>query len=419
MKSEMESVTEWLFGLTRFGGRSGIENSKELLEYLGNPQDSFVSIHVAGSDGKGSTCAFIESVLRASGVRTGLFTSPHILRPNERIRVCGTMVTDEEFVSLALRVKDAMDALSAKGTDCRFFEAVTAMAFLHFREKGVECAVVETGMGGRLDATNVLIPKVSVITNISLEHTKYLGDTLSKIATEKAGIIKPGVPVVTCNSGEALETISRVAAEKGSELIVTGNVSMDGSHVGYAGEEWDVGIPGTYQGINSAMAYEALVRSGFGDRIRPFIAEGMKDAEWPARMQRIAGTNIIVDVTHTAAGMEALRSDVLRQYGRTVTVFGLLDDKDLRHIAGSVASMSEHVIVTRPDSSRALDCASIMKEVAIHTDNAESIPDFDAALDRAEAVAGDRFVLITGSFAMAESAFRWLERKGVHSAPFR
>ena len=412
MKSEMESVTEWLFDLTRFGSKNGLDNTRELLSRLGNPQDGFRSIHVAGSDGKGSTCAFIESVLRIAGIRTGLFTSPHIVRPNERIRVCGKDVDDDTFIDLAERVRSVIDEMRADGFACTFFEAVTAMAFLHFRESGVEYAVIEVGMGGRFDATNVIVPEVSVITNISLEHTKYLGDTIEKIAFEKAGIIKFGVPVVTCNTSEALDVIRERARETGSELTVVEGVEASGSVVRYRGKEWNTGIPGSFQAINSAVAFEALAHSRVWSKAEPYVAEGMSSARWPARMQRIDGMPLIVDVTHTAAGMRALCRDILSTYGRTVTVFGVLDDKDVRHMAESVSEMSDSIILVTPDSPRALPCGSALEVFRSLGRDAESSDSFDSALEKALAVADGRIVLVTGSFVMAESAFRWLERNG-------
>ncbi len=421
MKSDMESVTQWLFGLTKFGAKNGLENTRELLGRLGDPQRSFRSIHVAGSDGKGSTCALIESVLRCSGIRTGLFTSPHIVRPNERIRVCGEDISDSEFTDLALRIREVIDAMRGDGFACTFFEAVTAMAFLYFREKGVEYAVVEVGMGGRFDATNVIEPDVSVICNISLEHTQYLGNTIEEIAFEKAGIIKPGVPAVTCNTGAALAVISGAAEERGSPLtVVSGAETVASEHgcsaVRYRGNEWKVGIPGSFQAVNSSVAYEALAHSPVWSMAEPHVAEGMAAARWPARMQKIEGMPLVIDVTHTAAGMRALCRDVTAIYGRTVTVFGILDDKDIHHIAESVSEMSGLVIVTQPDSPRALPCGRTLEEVRAHSPDAECVPDFDAALDRAMEVRDGRTVLVTGSFVMAESAFRWLEKHGTARA---
>ena len=414
MNDDMNTLTEWLFTLTKFGEKNGLENIRELLKRLGNPQDSFRSIHVAGSDGKGSTCALIESVLRCSGIRTGLFTSPHIVRPNERMKVDGEDISDDDFVRLALIIKSMIERMREDGFRCTFFEAVTAMAFLYFREKDVEYAVVEVGMGGRFDATNVVMPDVSVITNISLEHTQYLGDTIEKIAFEKAGIIKPGVPAVTCNTGLALEVIRLAAEEKNSPLTVVSGAECTaedkrGSAVRYNGMEWYVGIPGGFQSVNSSLAYEALAHSSAWDRVKDHMDEGMSKANWPARMQKIRILPLVVDVTQTAAGMAALADDVLRFYGKTVTVFGILDDKDLRHMAESVSRMSDTVIVTQPESERALPCERTLEEVIKHSPDAKCVPDVMMAMDEAFRIREGRTVLVTGSFAMAESAFKWVD----------
>ena len=417
MTNDMQASVEWLFGLSRFTNVSGLGCIRELLSRLGDPQDSFRSIHVAGSDGKGSTCALIESILRCSGIRTGLYTSPHIVRPNERIRVCGRQISDSEFVSLVEHIRPIVEGMISEGYECSFFEAVTAMAFAHFKDVGVEYAVVEVGLGGRFDATNVIVPDVSVITNISLEHTQILGDTIEKIAGEKAGIIKDGVPVVTSNGGPALEVIMGAAERHGSVLTAVSGADVerygeDGDSVRYRDMVWHIGIPGSFQAVNAAMAYEAVAQSGVWDRVRGHVARGMEEARWPARMQRIDGLPLIVDVTHTAAGMECLCRDVLRIYGHTVTVFGVLDDKDIAKMSEHVAAMSEKVIVITPDSPRALSSDITAGYVSRHSEDVSRAASFDEAMDLAMAESDGRMILVTGSFAMAESAFRWLERRG-------
>ena len=412
-----QEILDWLYGLSVHGIKLGLTNITELLRRLGNPQDSFRKIHIAGTDGKGSTSAMISSILRCSGVRTGLYTSPHIIEFNERISVCGENISDDDLSRLANMIRPMVDDMRKDNRQCTFFEVTTALAFQYFKEKEVEYAVVEVGMGGRFDATNIIVPDVSVITPISVEHTEYLGDTIEKIAFEKAGIIKPGVPAVTCNTGLALEVIRMAAEERGSPLTVVSGaecVSEDssGSTVRYHGIEWRVGIPGGFQSVNSSLAYEALAHSGAWDRVRDHIAEGMSGAAWPARMQKVDGLPMVVDVTHTAAGMRSFAEDIQRVYGRVVTVFGLLDDKDLTHIAESVASMSDTVIVTRPDSDRALPCDRIADAMRKHTSDVIIIPCVGDAIEEALRIAVGRTVAVTGSFAMAESAFLWLGKRG-------
>ena len=409
----MEEATAWLFDLTKFGEKNGLENIRELLHRLGDPQSSFKSVHVAGSDGKGSTCSMIYSVLRQAGLRTGLYTSPHILRVNERVEVDGRQISDEEFLGLMDLVRKVIDDMRKDGFACTFFEAMTAIGFLHFRNEHVDYAVVEVGMGGRFDATNILVPEVSVICNISLEHTQFLGNTIEEIAFEKAGVIKPGVPVVTCNGGPALDVIRRTAEFIGSPLVCSGVAEMcacdgAGSVMTYHGMTYTVGIPGSFQSINSAMVVEAVSRISAHIPEQAVIS-GIAKASWPGRMQKIDGMPLIVDVTHTSAGMKALGRDVLSVYGKVVTVFGVLDDKDVEHMSQIVADMSDRVIVCRPASARALPEDRAYAEVSRFTSAVEKVSDVPSAIERAMEIADGRIVLVTGSFAMAEAAFRWLE----------
>ncbi len=202
MNSDLKKSLEDLYKRRTFGIKPGLDRMNDLLRRMGNPQSHFVAAHVAGTNGKGSVCAIIESLLRAAGVSTGLYTSPHLVRLNERIQAGGECVTDDELTDLIHFVAPLADAAGAEHGEVTFFEYVTAMAFEHYRRKQVRLVVLETGMGGRLDATNVVTPLVSVITGISLEHTAYLGKTLAAIAGEKAGIIKPGRPVVCGNMPE-------------------------------------------------------------------------------------------------------------------------------------------------------------------------------------------------------------------------
>lgn len=410
-----EDVVAWLRNLATHGVRLELKNITELLDRIGNPQLSFRTVHVAGSDGKGSTSAMIASALRESGYRTGLYTSPHIIDLNERINVDGENISDDELLVLAHEVMIVVECMNMEGFDCTFFEAVTALAFLYFRKRGVDFAVIEVGMGGRFDATNVLAPDVTVITNISKEHTKYLGSTIREIAFEKAGIIKPGIPCVTCNTGGALEVISEAAAERGAPLVRIGEaemVSMDveGSFGTYMGTRYRIGIPGSYQISNAAMAIEALRRIPDADIPESAIAAGLEKVRWPARMEKVGGMPLIIDVTHTSAGMKVLKHDILALYGRVVTVFGILDDKDLCGMAASVSEMSDKVFVAAPATERALDPAELLRGTGIICDDVTPAASVEEAIDMAMAARGDRMVLVTGSFRMAEAAVRWLRR---------
>ena len=410
-----DDVVNWLRGLMLHGVKLGLNNIEELLDRVGNPQKSFKAVHVAGSDGKGTTCAAIASILRESGISVGLYTSPHITNFNERISVNGTNISDNELLVLAHEVMIVAEFMKEDGFQCTFFEVTTAMAFLYFQRKHVEYAVVEVGMGGRFDATNVITPEVSVITNISREHTQYLGNTLREIAFEKAGIIKHNVPVVTCNSGDALSVITEAASERQSDLIVADGPELlsfdgEGSRFRYCDEEFEIRVPGSYQCKNAAMAVEAVRMLPEAERIEPHIHDGLRNVVWHARMEKIDGLPLIIDVSHTTAGMKVLMHDVQQIYGKVTTVFGVLSDKDLCGMAKCVCQMSRKVIVAAPESDRAMDIHELVRGASVVCEDLESADSVEQAIDRAMEVRGDGMVLVTGSFRMAEAAYKWLRK---------
>ncbi len=408
-----DEMTSWLYGLSVHGIKLGLANITELLRRLGNPQDSFKSIHVAGTDGKGSTCAMIESILRCSSIRTGLYTSPHILDFNERMRVCGTPITDDELEHYVSMIRDHVEDMRSHGMLCTFFEAATAIAFQFFKDKGVEYAVVEVGMGGRFDATNIIHPEVSVITNISMEHTEYLGDTLEKIAYEKAGIIKEGVPVITSNDGVALDVIKNVASSLHTDVTVVDDISILSldermTRARYKGQEYDINLVGRYQAKNASLAIEAASLLG---SLR--ISEGLSKVYWPCRLQRMDDLPIIVDVSHTAAGSRVAFDAVKEIYGRVTVVFGILGDKDMDSISRNLSDIASKVIVTSPHSDRAAERSVVMDAITRYNHDVRYIEDIDEAIDTAMSVRNDGNVLITGSLFMAEGAMRWLRRTSV------
>ena len=263
-------ATEFLFSLRRFGWRLGLETIQQLLELLGNPQRSVPSAHIGGTNGKGSTAAMLAAILQTAGQRTGLYTSPHLLDFTERIRVNGRPIGEAEVTHLTARLKEMCaahfphyptqhpvpDAAPDGLPHPTFFELTTAMAFQFFRQEATEVAVIEVGLGGRFDATNVIIPQVSVVTNVSLEHQEYLGRTLPEIAREKAGIVKPGVPVVTATQGEGYEVIRQAAAERGAPLIpIQEAYTWTIRESGLAGQTFDLAGPARrYAGLRIPLA---------------------------------------------------------------------------------------------------------------------------------------------------------------------
>jgi len=394
--------------------RFGLDNITELLERLGNPQNNFRSVHIAGSDGKGSTCAMIYSVLLSAGIRAGLYTSPHLIKFNERISVNGNEISDGELEDLAATVIPVVNEMLSEGFDCTFFEAATATAFLHFSRKGVEYAVLETGMGGRLDATNTVIPEVTAITNICVEHADILGDTEEKIAFEKAGIIKKNVPVITANTGNVLGVIKSVAKDMSAPVIAIDEddvkiISFDKGRatMRYLDNVYEIGIPGKCQAENAAIAIECVknLRKKISDEN---IAKGLKDVVWKGRMEYLSDKNIIIDVTHTVAGAGRLADDVLDTYGKVTLIIGMFGDKDADSICRSLSRVASRIIVTAPNSERAMppdELAEIMKKYS------DSVSSKGSIKDAIDSVKGNGTVLITGSLHMAGEAMAYLKIK--------
>ena len=337
----------------------GLDRMRKILSALGDPQLKFRSIHVAGTNGKGSVCAMLDSILRETGQKVGLFTSPHLFRWEERIKVDG-----KEIRNWRLEIGNSKLAGLAKQLNIELtpFEMITAIAFDYFAEEAVDIAVVEVGMGGRLDATNVINPQVSVITNIDLDHTEYLGDTIEKIAFEKAGIIKKGVPVITAErKAKALKVIKKICNEKEAGCWVLGEEA--GLPAGQAGLE--VGnrsrLLGVHQRKNEAVAVKTAELLGIK---RSIINKGLKKAVWPGRFQILSKKPmVIVDGAHNPAGAKALAGSIKEmkiKKPRTL-VLGFQGYKNIKEIIEVIAPIADKIIVTRsthPQAARPEDICS-------------------------------------------------------------
>ena len=409
---------DWLYGLSVHGIKLGLNNITELLKRLDHPEKCFKSIHVAGTDGKGSICAMMTSILIKSGAKTGTFISPHVLNFNERISVDGIQITDEDLADMAALTVRHVNAMAEDGIRCTFFEVTTAIAFLYFKNKGVKYAVIEVGMGGRFDATNVITPDVCIISNVSLEHTEYLGNTIEEIAFEKAGIIKPGIPCITINTDPVFSVIKKVAEENNAPLIridpddikVT-KLSEYGTEFTYKGEEYFVSIPGRCQARNASVAIEAMSKiPTYGYKCRCKLKTGLNSVNWPCRMQRIPETPFIFDVSHTFAGSSCLCSDIKEIYGKVLVVFGILDDKDVEHISKNISEIASKIIITRPDTVRASLPEKVAEFISKHMDVAAVTYNVNDAMDLALKIRGDDLILVTGSLYMAGDALKWLEK---------
>ena len=409
----------WFENLGSRGIKLGLDNMTELLERLGNPQEGVRFVHVAGTDGKGSVCAMIESILNASGIRAGAFTSPHIHKVNECIRLAGEDISDADLIDILSRVRPCVEDMASEGKVCTSFEVLTACALLYFKLVSVEIAVVEVGMGGRMDSTNVIVPEVSVINNIGMEHTAYLGNTIEEIAFEKAGIMKPDVPCVTINDGPALEVLMRRSEEIGAPLtqvsaseVEVVNSRPDAIEMIYRGELFEVALPGRHQAGNAALAIGAVsLLRDYEERIREHVVEGLATVSWPCRMQKMMAMPIVVDVTHTLAGAKCLARDVSEIYGKVVLVIGMLSDKDLDGVSRELAPIAERVFVTAPDSPRAASPETMADVMSKYHDDVTVVPTVADAMEAAMECREDLNVLVTGSFRTAEDVLRWFQER--------
>jgi dihydrofolate synthase/folylpolyglutamate synthase len=415
-----QKTIDYLFSLQKQGIKFGLSNSIRLMELMGDPHRRFRSVHIAGTNGKGSTAAFLAGMLQAAGYRVGLYTSPHLVSFTERIRINNVPVTEAAVIRLAERVRSRYEG-AAPGEDGplnpTFFEVTTAMAFSHFADERIDVAVVEAGMGGRLDSTNVITPLISVITNIELEHTEYLGTTLGQIAAEKAGIIKAGVPVVTgAAQPEVLSVIERKASAADAvvfrmphdfcaEQVTAGKVQ----EFYYRGIDFHlphvrIGMLGRHQVGNACLALaavECICRAGHAVP-EAAIRIGLEQAVWEGRLERVAQRpDIYLDGAHNPASARIL-ADAVRElkqaYRQVIMIVGILKDKDHRGIIEQLAPLADRLIVTRPDYSRALDVETLAVEVGANCRDVATAGSVAEAIDLARREAhGDDMVLVTGS----------------------
>lgn len=362
--SEYEQLLQWLYALE---ARRGIDFKLERIELalaeLGDPHRRYPVVHIAGTNGKGSVAAMVDAALRAAGRRTGLYTSPHLVRFSERIRVAAQEIPPEDVVRLA---RDVHRSSTIRGIELTFFEFTTVLAFLYFATQQIEIAVVEVGLGGRLDATNVVHPEVSVITTIGLDHQEFLGDTVESIAAEKAGIIKEGCSVVVGNvEPEAAQVIARIAAQRGAK------VSWLGRDFLWQGDErcWvysdaageleiqRLGLAGLHQCDNAAVAARAL--RALSREIRPSdeaVRRGLQEVVWPGRFEVYPGSpTLVLDGAHNVQGITVLVQELQRWFGgrRVHLVFSVMADKDWRAMIRLLAPLCASVTLTRARPRRA------------------------------------------------------------------
>jgi dihydrofolate synthase/folylpolyglutamate synthase len=422
------NAINYLYSLTKRGIKLGLENPRRLLKLLGNPETHFRSIHIAGTNGKGSTSFIVASILKQKGFKTGLFTSPHMVRFTERITINLKEITEEEVVALTEEIR----TLISRTTDLTptYFEVVTAIAFEHFRRRGVQWAVVETGMGGRFDATNILQPEVSIITRVGIDHTEFLGNTIPEIAYEKAGIIKESVPVVVGSQpSEALAVIRTVTREKEAPLYVFGEdfyseikyMDIDGTIFNFYSHSLktpikDLHIPlvGAHQTMNASVAIQATVlalKKEYPSSSEDEIIEGIHDTlrrsslKGRAELCRYGEHWILFDGAHNPDASRAL-ADTLSQiyrpkYRRLILIIGVMSDKDIKGIVSPLIEVSDITVFTSPSYERATEPDRLLEVALSLSDKKDYLITYTVkeALDRAmQTACSDDLIVVTGSF---------------------
>ncbi|HDY86509.1 MAG TPA: bifunctional folylpolyglutamate synthase/dihydrofolate synthase [bacterium] len=417
-----DTTVDYLYSLQKHGIKLGLANTGRLMNILGEPHKSFHSIHIAGTNGKGSTATAVASVLKENGLRTGLFTSPHLVSFTERIRINNQKISEADVIDLASMIRK-----SISGTDLNptFFEFVTAMAFYYFAKQNVDWVVVETGMGGRLDATNVIQPDITVVTNISLDHCEFLGSSISDIAFEKAGIIKTGVPVVTASDNpEVLSQLSDAAKNSdadlhiynedfGGTLLRMDDKSMSLDYFGYTDyRDLEIPVSGQYQLYNICTAIrvcELLRKKGFSISDIS-IKNGLRNLNLEGRLERVSDSPpIFLDGAHNPDAAASLADSIREIFPdkKIILVAGIMNDKDAGRILSPLVQTAETVILTRPEYERAASpdkLNNVIKDIrATGTTYSpiaiESTQTVAEAINLAKSRCGkNNIILVTGSF---------------------
>ena len=433
------AAIDYLYGLQKHGIKLGLDNTVKLLSLFNNPQEKFYSIHIAGTNGKGSTSAMIASILQTAGFKTGLFTSPHLVSFTERIRVNNEEITESDVVSLAEEIRFKIQDSRFK-LNPTFFEFVTVMGLLYFKRKNIDWAVVETGMGGRLDATNVLLPEASVITSINYDHSEFLGNTISAIAEEKAGIIKDGVPVITsAQEPSVMDAIKKKTEEKNAGLFIYGRdfsaaiktEDTSGSVFNYNGgnnfEDLVISLPGRHQVLNAALALKTIEivskkSSHHASRITHHaIRNGLGNIKWQGRLEFISKEPpILIDGAHNPSAAtilaDSLKEIFFRVYRRIILVVGIMSDKDIRGIMAPLLPLAAEIILTAPAYERAASPDVLSGHaISLGFSCRKAYGVADALTMAREIYREGDLIVITGSFYTIGEAKEILGEKGVLS----
>lgn len=423
-------MKDYLYALRNSGAKLGLERVRRLAAALGNPERDYKVVLVGGTSGKGSTAAMLSSILRESGLKVGTFISPHLSSLTERIRINGKEISEEKMASLIRTIEETIDSMKEEEDfeHPTFFEVVAAAAMLLFSREKIDYAVMEVGLGGRLDATNITEPEVSVITNISLEHTRILGDTIGKIAREKAGIIRGGKTLITAAGAEALEVFEGTCREKNCRIVRVGReitvrrseAGMDGQRfvLSAHGKQYELFTPllGLHQLQNAGCAAGAALALGVGDE---HIRKGIANVVWPGRLELVQKSpKVILDCAKDAEAArrlrETLESDL--EYQRLILVFGVSNDKNIEQMARELAEISDVVIATEHKvMDRAAEADKVAQIAAKYCEKCTVAYDVREAVRAALSMAGpEDLILVTGSiFTVGEAREIWHSAKGM------
>ena len=429
-----DDTIRFLYSIEKFGIRLGLENISLILNLLQNPHNQFKSIHIAGTNGKGSTAAMTASILQSAGYKTGLYTSPHLQDFRERIRINGFMIAEEDVIDLTERINYELGTQNSM--QLTFFEFTTAMAFMYFAREKVDFAVVEVGMGGRLDATNVLNPVVSIITEIDIEHTEHLGKNIKLIAGEKGGIIKDnGIVILSSNKTDVAEVIESICKEKNAKLYRIGRdfgfrnaeYGMRRSKFEFhnpqsAIRNFEIPLLGKYHIINASTAIKAsLIIKESGFKIdESNIRDGLKKVQWNGRLEIVSENPIIIlDGAHNPAAAKALSEELKKfwnaEYGIRVNqlmlIIGILKDKDYKGIISFLAPIADYIIITKPKTDRGRIAEDLKTESLKYKKDVEIIEDISEAISKAKSYTkSNDIICITGSFFTIGEAIKWVSK---------
>ncbi len=429
-KNGYQKALDFLYGLEKFGMIFGLTKVEAILKAIGNPHQEIQAIHIGGTNGKGSTAAMMASILKREGYRIGLYTSPHLIRFTERVKVNGKEIEKEEVAELTAWMRKRVEETDI-APPFTFFDFTTAMALLYFKQKMVDVAILEVGLGGRLDSTNVVDPLLAIITNIGRDHEDVLGKGILNIAKEKAGIIKKDRPLITAaTQPEVLRLFSTICHEKDAPFFRVGKefryiLEGEGDGFNYEGlhrKLWglSVNLRGPHQKINATTAIGAIeVLDGLGYPVsNESISQGLTEVVWPGRLEMISSSpRVVLDGAHNPEGVLALKESLQNafEYRHLILLVGIMKDKDIASMLHLISPLADHIILTQPKTDRAASPELLQKALGKNGTKSEVIEDLSKAIDRGLFLAGpEDLVCITGSlYTVGEARAYFLPKGGL------